>query len=310
MIEDGETAAEALQSGEIDIFATSSGQVINDFQQMGDDSAINLQDELTETNFIIIDQSKQNALADRRVRCALSMAIDRQELIDATDGGITEPANGLFSPGQQGYLEDNGLVMEQDLEGAAALIEEYESETGQQAVVNYGHTANPRERRGRPSCCSAGGTRSASTLRTHRYRRTSSSPWPCSATRSSRPSAGVSTPASASTSSTTGGTPPARTPTASSRSTSGGSTTRSSTRPSTPPVRPAATKRPRAAAETVNRQFAENCYYIPTSWTLWGIISDPSVQGLGTFVMPDGAPARDGAGFSGSYWVNTMFVEE
>ena len=34
------------------------------------------------------------------------------------------------------------------------------------------------------------------------------------------------------------------------------------------------------------------------------------MQGLGTFVMPDGALARDGAGFSGSFWTNTLFVEE
>ncbi len=90
VIEDGVTAGEALRSGEIDIFSTSNANVIRDFQDSGDFD-IRLQDELTETNFIIIDQSKQNALADRRVRCALSMAIDRQELIDATGGGHPRP---------------------------------------------------------------------------------------------------------------------------------------------------------------------------------------------------------------------------
>ena len=66
----------------------------------------------------------------------------------------------------------------------------------------------------------------------------------------------------------------------------------------------------KAAAEEVNRQFAENCIYIPLSWTLWGVISEPTVQGLGTFAMPDGATARDGAGFSGSFWTHTLFVDE
>ncbi len=65
-----------------------------------------------------------------------------------------------------------------------------------------------------------------------------------------------------------------------------------------------------AAAEEVNRQFAENCIYIPLEWTLWGTISEPSVKGLGTFVMPDGAKARDGAGFSGSFWVQSLFIDE
>ena len=45
----------------------------------------------------------------------------------------------------------------------------------------------------------------------------------------------------------------------------------------------------KAAAEEVNRPFAEDCYYIPLSWTLWGVISEPTVQGFGTLVLPDGA---------------------
>ena len=87
VIEDGVTAGEALRSGEIDIFATVERATSSATSRTPATSTISLQDELTETNFIIIDQSKQNALADRRVRCALSMAIDRQELIEATGGG-------------------------------------------------------------------------------------------------------------------------------------------------------------------------------------------------------------------------------
>ena len=39
----------------------------------------------------------------------MSMAIDREEFVDVTSNGFNTAANGLFSPGQQGYLEDNGL---------------------------------------------------------------------------------------------------------------------------------------------------------------------------------------------------------
>ena len=141
VIEDSETAAGALESGDIDIFATSSARVISDFRESGEFAMFD-QDELTETNYILIDLSKDNALADQRVRCALSLAINREELINATSGGILEPANGPFSPGQQGHLDDNGLVLEQDLEAAAALIEEYESETGRQVEFQLGHTPN------------------------------------------------------------------------------------------------------------------------------------------------------------------------
>jgi len=34
------------------------------------------------------------------------------------------------------------------------------------------------------------------------------------------------------------------------------------------------------------------------------------VQGLSTWVMPDGTQANDGAGFSGQFWVTTMWVKK
>ena len=74
-------------------------------------------------------------------------------------GGILEPANGLFSPGQEGYLEDNGLADRAGPRGAAALIEEYEAETGQRRRrSSLGHTADAGSTTRRPSCSSAGGT--------------------------------------------------------------------------------------------------------------------------------------------------------
>lgn len=140
VIEDSEVAAEALQAGDIDVLTTSGSRAIVEFQELGDEYSVHMQEEFGETNYIIMDLDKEGPLQDQRVRCALSLAIDRQELIDATAEGLLEPANGLFSPGQQGYLEDNGLPIEQDLETAAALIAEYEEETGTDVVINLGHT--------------------------------------------------------------------------------------------------------------------------------------------------------------------------
>ena len=64
-----------------------------------------------------------------------------------------------------------------------------------------------------------------------------------------------------------------------------------------------------AAAEEVNRQMAAECYQIPLSWTLWGTPHAPKVQGLGDYVFPDGSQARNGAGFSGSFWVNALWID-
>jgi ABC-type transport system substrate-binding protein len=69
------------------------------------------QQEYGETNYLLLHLTKEGtALADRRVRCALSMAINRVELIDAINGGILTPANGPFSPGQQGYLDGQRVL--------------------------------------------------------------------------------------------------------------------------------------------------------------------------------------------------------
>jgi len=61
-------------------------------------------------------------------------------------------------------------------------------------------------------------------------------------------------------------------------------------------------------AENVNKEMATNCDQFPISWTLWGTPHKPDIQGLGTYVLPDGSTARDGAGFSGQFWTQTLFL--
>ena len=143
VIQDAQTAGQALQDGNIDIMSTSAAQVISDFRDMADEFSMAEQTDFTETNYILIDLAKEGPTSDKRVRCALAKAIDRQELIDLTANGILNVANGLFSPGQEGYLEDNGFDPSQDIEAAQALIDEYKSETGATSVdIHYGHTAD------------------------------------------------------------------------------------------------------------------------------------------------------------------------
>ena len=109
VIEDSTVSAEALQAGDIDLVASSNGRAISTIQNLGDEFTVNLQDEYSETGYVLLDLEKPH-LGDQRVRCALSMAIDRDELNESTTDGFNEAAYALFSPGQQGYLEDNGAV--------------------------------------------------------------------------------------------------------------------------------------------------------------------------------------------------------
>jgi len=309
VIEDSEIAADALRSGDIDIFSTSSAYVISDFREDADAFPMTEQTEFTETNYILINLTATGPLQDARVRCALSKAINRDELNEAISAGILTTANGLFSPGQQGYLEDNGFDKAQDIEGAQALIDEYVAETGEDVTVNYGTTTTQLNQQtadllqgywaeigvtmeyqqvpqdsfitdallGNPNFFAFGWRNHAGTKIDSQYFW-----WHSSA--AVNPGEGLSL--------------------------NFGrirddivdenlEIARSSSDPA----------EAQAAAEEVNRQMAKECYQIPTSWTLWGTPHLPKLQGLAQTILPDGTPALDGAGFSGQFWVTGLWLD-
>ncbi len=64
-------------------------------------------------------------------------------------------------------------------------------------------------------------------------------------------------------------------------------------------------------AQEINRQFAKECWIMPTSWTTWGILMNPSVQNIGRDPLPDGEGAMaDGAGFPGQVWLSSVYKTE
>ena len=139
VIEDSEVTSKGLQAGQVDLFSSSIASLASDYKD-NTKFGMEVDDQFVETNYALIDLDKKGPLQDRRVRCALSMAIDRQEYVDTLADGNTKIANGIFSPGQEGYLEDNGFSTEQNVDEAKRLIEEYEKETGTQVKVNWGTT--------------------------------------------------------------------------------------------------------------------------------------------------------------------------
>lgn len=305
VIEDPEVAAEALQSGDIDAITTASGDVIAEFQSRGDDYTLNLQDEFGDTTYILLDLDKQGPLRDRRVRCALSLALDREELIDATSGGILQPANGLFSPGQEGHLADNGLPIEQDLEAAAALIEEFEDETGEEVEVNLGHL---------PAKIVADGVE----LIMGYWGEIGVDVTPRTVPQSDlitlalfgdpafeaflwRLHAGSQVIEQYFWWHSDNAAPD-------------GELALNFSRVRDPQIdegleiaRGALTpEEGQAAAEQVNRAFAENCYAIPISWSKWAIVTTPQVEGYGELRIEDSATALRQAG--GQFWLQTIYV--
>ena len=306
VIEDAKTAEGALRGGDIDIFSDSSAQVISDFKD-DPDFLTSLQKDFGETNYLLIDTEKPGPYQDARVRCALSMAIDRQEIVDLTQAGALQVANGLFSPGQEGYLDDNGFSTGQDIEGAKALIADYQKDHPGPVQVTYGHTAdriNAQRAELIKGYWSAIGVDTtievipqdqfitnalfgADNFFIYDWRLHSGIKidqqnfWWNS--RSAAPDGGLALNFGR-----------VRDPIVDDNL----ATARSDPDPA---------KR-QAAAEAVNRQMAKECYQIPYSYTLWGTMHTPAVRGLGEATLPDGTVARDGTDFGGWFSTGSLWV--
>jgi peptide/nickel transport system substrate-binding protein len=310
VIEDAKTSEEALKSGDIDIFSTSRAQVIQDFRDDKKDFPMSEQSQYTESNYLLIDLAKPGPLQDVRVRCALAKSIDRQEVIDLTSAGILQVANGLFSPGQQGYLADNGFDTAQNLDEAKKLIDEYKQETGQTTIAfDLGTTPDAL-------------TQQATELYQGYFKKIG-----VDATITNVPQDQYITNALLGVDSFQ--VYPWRNHAGlfidgqnfwwNSRSgVADGTLSLNFGRLNDPEVDadlatarsdPDEAKR-NAAAEDVNRTMAKNCYQIPLSWSLWGTPHKTSVMGLGATTLPDGSQAKDGAGFSGQFWMTSMWVKQ
>jgi peptide/nickel transport system substrate-binding protein len=309
VIEDSEIAAEALQSGDLDIVTSSNGRAIARIQDLGDEFTVLLLDQYVETSYLMIDLDKPGPLQDRRVRCAMSLAIDRDEFSDVTSSGVNQPANGLFSPGQQGYLDDNGLALEQDLETAAAMIAEYEADTGTDVEFSLGHIPSNVVVQGAELLMGwwseigidvddqsipqndfinlavfgvpefqvfwwrqhSGVFVDQQYLWWHSKNAFPDGELSLNLGRLRDPDIDA-------------GLDAARTSLTDEEAT--------------------------AAAEDVNRVFAEQCYYIPLTWLPWAVLSNPEVQGYGELVLPDSTVAPDGLTTAGQFWVQTLHLAE
>ena len=305
VIEDSEVAVEAIQAGDVDILATSSGGPISTILDLGDEYTVTMQDRFAETGYALIDLDKPGPLQDRRVRCAMSLAVDRQELVDSTTDGFNEPSASWFSPGQQGYLDDNGAPIGQDLETASAMIAEYEEETGEQVSFTLGHIPSNTVSLGAELLAgwwseigidvedyavpqadfinlaifgtpefevflwrgNGGGFLDAQYLWWH--------------SSNARPDGELSL-----------------------------NFARLRDERVDAARQSLTDEEAIGAAEEINRIFAEECYTIPFQTIPWAVISDPSVHGVDTATLPDGTPLLDGQPGAGQFWTHSLYVTD
>ena len=309
VIEDTEIAAEALQSGDVDIVTSSNGRAIRTIQELGDEFNVTLQDDYIETYYLLVDLDKPGPLQDRRVRCAISAAIDRQEFVDATSGGFNQIANGLFSPGQQGYLDDNGLSLEQDLDAAEAMITEYEEETGTDVEFSLGHIPSNVVVQGAEVLLGwwsdVGIDVETETVPQNDFINLAVFGTPEFEVFLWRQHTGVFVDQQYLWWHSDNAFPDGE------LSLNFGRLRDPDIDAALDAARQSTTDEEAiAAAEDINRIFAEQCYYIPIAWLQWAVLSDPSIDGIGELTLPDGTAVVDGSAISGQFWLQTLHVNE
>ncbi|MEM8902935.1 MAG: ABC transporter substrate-binding protein [Actinomycetota bacterium] len=139
MLPDKQARDQALLAGDIDIQHTSFPDSIVAFREEESIDIIEA-DDFGETTYIMINHDDA-VMADLRVRQALAHCLDRDLVNELRNEGIARVADGLFSPLQLGFLEDPGLP-QFDPDAGMALWDEYVAENGVPELT-FGTTTVP-----------------------------------------------------------------------------------------------------------------------------------------------------------------------
>ena len=307
VLADGQARKNALLSGDIDIMHTSAGLVINDLREE-DGVELTESSSFGETNYTLMNVGTPDShISDVRVRRALALAVDNNVVLERRGDGVGQVANGPFSPDQKGYLEDSGYP-EYDPEAAKALVEEYKAEKGIDTVdIAYTTTTDPANletgelvkqfwdevgfnvelaqiEQGSFIVTALTGDFEMFGWRNHGgVDPDSQRIWWHSETADDPPNLGLNF----------------------------GRIKDDEIDAQLDALRQTSDEAEiTAAAEAINRQFADQVYNLWSTWTVWGIAKDPSVNGLDTFVLPDGQNEIYGNGIGGSHQVAQLWIGE
>ncbi|MFJ7950467.1 peptide ABC transporter substrate-binding protein [Lysinibacillus sp. NPDC096418] len=129
MVEDETTAATKFKAGEIDYlgspFQTVALDAIDGFKA---DGSLQIVDYAALYNYKLNTTDKFTGNAN--IRKALTLAIDRQTLVDNITKGEQKPALGMVPSAIAGFEEDRGYFKDNDMEGAKAALEAGMKELG------------------------------------------------------------------------------------------------------------------------------------------------------------------------------------
>lgn len=307
VLADGQARKNALLSGDIDIMHTSAGLVISDLREE-DGIELTESSSFGETNYTLMNVGNADSpISDVRIRKALAMAIDNEVLIERRGAGIGQVANGPFSPDQKGYLEETPYPT-YDPEGAKELVDEYKADMGVDSVdIAYTTTTDPANletaelvkqfwdqvglnvelaqiEQGAFIVTALSGDFEMFGWRNHGgVDPDSQRIWWHSETAEDPPALALNF----------------------------GRIKDDVIDENLDKLRQTSDEAEiTAAAEAINTQFGEQVYNLWSSWTVWGIAKAPEVNGLDSFLLPDGTPEIYGNGIGGSHQVSQLWIGE
>ncbi len=310
VIEDAPTREKALEAGDVDVISTDRGDTIVNFRKQKDQFPMIELSQLGET-FYELFHVDQAPFDDQNARCAFAAAIDKQGLEAATGGGIHQIANGPFSPGQEGYLADNGSQPFDPVK-AKAFVDAYKKAHGGQAPTTSLQTVTDQialtaaqfvqqnlqdvgfkitaVKQVEQSAYITAALLGAKDFQAFAWRNHAGTVvdeqflWWSSLTASPE-----------------------------------GKLALNFGRLKDPViddnlnkarVEPDPVKR-KAFAEAINREFAAQCWIIPTSWDIWAIPHKANVTGFDKDLLPDGnGVVYYGQGFAGEFQMDTVWIKK
>lgn len=309
VIQDAGTRTSALEAGDIDMMQTDDGEAIKKVRGEADKFPMVEQSDFAETFYILLNVGQQGSpLQDQRVRCGLAAAIDPKVLDEAVGGGIHEIANGPFSPGQDGHLDDTGYP-KYDPAKAADLISQYTAEKGKPKIIysTVNDTNSLRQAELIQQFWQAAGVDvEVQQVEQSKLITNALLGDPAFNAFGWRNHAGLVLDTQKFWWDADNALPP-------------GQLALNFGRLNDPVINDLLTKnraepdpaKRKTYAQDVNREFGKECWILPTTYTIWGVPAKASVKGIGQATFPGGTgKLRDGAGFPGQVWFNNVWIQQ
>jgi peptide/nickel transport system substrate-binding protein len=142
VIPDALSRKSALESGDVDIIHTTNGDTIAEYREGKDGLKAIEYTNFGETGYTLLNVGDpESPLSDSRVRCAMANAYDGQAVIDKISSGVNPIANGPFSAGQPGNLAENAYPTAQDMDKAKELVASWKADNpGKELAIKLSTT--------------------------------------------------------------------------------------------------------------------------------------------------------------------------